>query len=900
MYIDKLIKKEVITLLVSVSVLVIIFIGVTYAKFLSVDKGQDTVINMGDLNISFCKDTTCDTTYTNIGQVIGTKVENGVTVPASIYPFKNDGSYSNETPYIFKIENTGSLDSTVKIKLKEDASFTPSGDYSSYARLTSKYADHLKVAIRKIILYEDTGYQIGDVDMNGIVNKKDANLILDSLPTFTDLQKRLADFNRDGTINTSDSSAIYDMVYNRGTSNAFEKIYTYTFSELEDGVIWKNEIIKSGASVAYSLWLYLDETTPNDAQNTFFIGNIDVEGEFIPKNTIFCTTNTELTQGAEYVNGQYTYRYMQEGKSSSSGLAWQNITSDGWGVQLTDKASTDAVNSEVCTYINNKPIVSMSFMFASSKATTLDVSKFDTSKVTNMSNMFASSQATTLDLSNFDTSNVTDMYKMFSFNQATTLDLSNFDTSKVTNMDFMFTDTIATNINVSNFNTSKVTSMIFMFQNSKATTLDVSNFNTSKVTNMFGMFMLSQATTIDVSNFNTSKVTNMTQMFLNSKATILDVSNFDTSNVTDMSGMFSDSQSTTLDVSGFNTSNVTNMSNMFSRSQVTTLDLSSFNTSRVTNMNGMFNASTLLTTIYASDKFNTYNVMYSTDMFTGCTKLVGGSGTKYNSSYINKTYARIDGGTSNPGYFTDIADKDIPAPNSFATDSWKTIIKAVRNNNISKYKVGDTRTIDMGTYGTHTLRIANKSTPSECSTSGFSQTACGFVLEFADIITKHNMNPSGTYKGTQYDYGWNKDGWPATSMRTFVNNDIYNAIPSEIKNAIIDTTVVSGHGSTSGETNFISTDKLYLLSPKEIYTNFSGNDTAKDLTRTLDYYTSIGVTESNYSGAIKKNGTSADYWWLRVANSNSTYSFHCVIGIGYYNHFNAYYSYGIAPAFRLG
>ena len=894
MYIDKLIKKEVITLLVSVSVLVIIFIGVTYAKFLSVDKGQDTVINMGDLNISFCKDTTCDTTYTNIGQVIGTKVENGVTVPASIYPFKNDGSYSNETPYIFKIENTGSLDSTVKIKLKEDASFTPSGDYSSYARLTSKYADHLKVAIRKIILYEDTGYQIGDVDMNGIVNKKDANLILDSLPTFTDLQRRLADFNRDGTINTSDSSAIYDMVYNRGTSNAFEKIYTYTFSELEDGVIWKNEIIKSGASVAYSLWLYLDETTPNDAQNTFFIGNIDVEGEFIPKNTIFCTTNTELTQGAEYVNGQYTYRYMQEGKSSSSGLAWQNITSDGWGVQLTDKASTDAVNSEVCTYINNKPIVSMSFMFASSKATTLDVSKFDTSKVTNMSNMFASSQATTLDL-------------------------SNFDTSKVTNMDFMFTDTIATNINVSNFNTSKVTSMIFMFQNSKATTLDVSNFNTSKVTNMFGMFMLSQATTIDVSNFNTSKVTNMTQMFLNSKATILDVSNFDTSNVTDMSGMFSDSQSTTLDVSGFNTSNVTNMSNMFfgsqatslnvsnfntsnvinmsgmfSRSQVTTLDLSSFNTSRVTNMNGMFNASTLLTTIYASDKFNTYNVMYSTDMFTGCTKLVGGSGTKYNSSYINKTYARIDGGTSNPGYFTDIADKDIPAPNSFATDSWKTIIKAVRNNNISKYKVGDTRTIDMGTYGTHTLRIANKSTPSECSTSGFSQTACGFVLEFADIITTHKMSDTNTNVG----------GWPATTMRTFVNNDIYNAIPSELRNAIIDTTVVSGHGETSGETNFTSTDKLYLLSTAEVWAQGSSNtiskDTARDNTRQLDYYKNLGVTTSNYSGAIKKNGTSASYWWLRAANSNTGNNFYGVATGGDWGDSYSSYTRGVVPAFRLG
>ena len=192
MYIDKLIKKEVITLLVSVSLLVIIFIGVTYAKFLSVDKGQDTVINMGDLNISFCKDTTCDTTYANIGQVIGTKVENGVTVPASIYPFKNDGSYSNETPYIFKVTNTGSLDSTVKIKLKENASFTPSGDYSSYARLTSKYADHLKVAIKKKILYQDTGYQFGDVNMDGLVNLQDVNLVLQAATenaTLTDVQK---------------------------------------------------------------------------------------------------------------------------------------------------------------------------------------------------------------------------------------------------------------------------------------------------------------------------------------------------------------------------------------------------------------------------------------------------------------------------------------------------------------------------------------------------------------------------------------------------------------------------------------------------------------------------------------------------------------------------------------
>ena len=511
-------------------------------------------------------------------------------------------------------------------------------------------------------------------------------------------------------------------------------------------------------------------------------------------NMYFCKTNDTLTQGLLYVNGQYTYAYKQENKYKDvipvRGYVWSNITEDGWGVKLTDRKSTDVVTSKVCIYINNKPIISMSGMFALSRASSIDLSSLNTTNVTNMSDMLANSKTIILDLSNFDTSNVTNMSGIFSGSQATTLDVSNFDTSKVTNM----------------------------------------------------------------------------------------------------SNMFSGSQATTLDVSNFDTSNVTNMQSMFERSQATELDLSNFDTSKVTNMERMFSYATNLKTIYVSDKFNIDNVTSSDKMFTSSTNLVGGAGTKYDANHVGKTYARIDGGTSNPGYFTDIADKDIPAPNSFATDSWKTIIKAVRNNNIGKYNVGDTKTVDLGTYGTHTLRIANTSTPSECSTSGFSQTACGFVLEFADIITTHKMNDTDTNVG----------GWPATSMRTFVNNDIYNAIPSEIKNAIIDTTVVSGHGSEDTE-NFTSTDKLYLLSPKEIYTDFSHTyDTAKDLTRTLDYYTAQGVTTSNYIGAIKKNGTNVYYWWLRAADSYNNIDFLCVHPSGYYINFNANIADGVAPAFRIG
>ena len=233
-------------------------------------------------------------------------------------------------------------------------------------------------------------------------------------------------------------------------------------------------------------------------------------------------------------------------------------------------------------------------------------------------------------------------------------------------------------------------------------------------------------------------------------------------------------------------------------------------------------------------------------------------------------------------------------PTQFEKDSWTAIVANVKANKISQYNVGDTKEVDMGTYGTHTLRIANTSTPSECSTSGFSQTACGFVLEFADIIAEHKMNDTNTNVG----------GWPASSMYTFVNNDIYNAIPSEIKNAIIDTTVVSGHGSTSGETNFTSTDKLYLLSTAEVWAQGSSNtvstDTARDVTRQLDYYKNLSVTTSNKSGAIKKNGTSASYWWLRAATSSSTYNFLSVYNNGGWANDPASISRGVAPAFRLG
>lgn len=109
------------------------------------------------------------------------------------------------------------------------------------------------------------------------------------------------------------------------------------------------------------------------------------------------------------------------------------------------------------------------------------------------------------------------------------------------------------------------------------------------------------------------------------------------------------------DFTNLDTSAVTNMEHMFSDCvYLASLDLSNFDTSAVTNMESMFNNCNSLTTIYASENFVTAQVTSSNIMFGAMsTNLVGGAGTVWSSSNpTDKTYAHIDGGISNPGYFT--------------------------------------------------------------------------------------------------------------------------------------------------------------------------------------------------------------------------------------------------------
>ena len=317
----------------------------------------------------------------------------------------------------------------------------------------------------------------------------------------------------------------YNSCYNFFISSKSEEELTEDDKTQADSVCKGNGIPEYGFSTSYVIALSIR------------MGSV-TEQELIDSNVINPNPQEiiKYKPGTEYVNGQYTYRYKKRviyytDASAGVHFEWQSISDDGWGVSLSDRLSTEAVTTDLCTYINDIPIVSTSNMFTGSRAASIDASSFNTSMVKDMTYMFAGNISASLDLSNFNTSNVTDMSFMFYGNKSTSLNLSSFDTSNVTTMEGMFSGSKATSLDLSNFDTSNVTNMIGMFAESAATNLDLSSFDTSNVIYMGSMFAESAATNLDLSSFNTSNVSNMTAMFRGSTANSLDLSNFDFSNI---------------------------------------------------------------------------------------------------------------------------------------------------------------------------------------------------------------------------------------------------------------------------------------------------------------------------------------------------------------------------------
>lgn len=253
-----------------------------------------------------------------------------------------------------------------------------------------------------------------------------------------------------------------------------------------------------------------------------------------------------------------------------------------------------------------------------------NLSLVDFSDVTNASYMFAScSGLTTLNLSSMDTSNIKTISNIFySCNNLTSLTISSWNTVKIENMSFAF------------------------YGCSSLRKLDLNSWDMSTVTTTTRMFgNCSALTDLQVDSWNTPKLTNTTYMFYGcSGITSLDLSQWDVSNVTTTAYMF------------------------YNCTGLQTLNLTTWNTAQTTSMAYMFSGCQALTTIRADKQWSVAKVVNSSSMFSGCVKLKGD--IVFNSSYVDKTYAKITG-----GYLTG----PIEPPTLAANYSWYQSLSNNRN-----------------------------------------------------------------------------------------------------------------------------------------------------------------------------------------------------------------------------
>lgn len=174
-----MINREIKITIGVVAIVSLIFIAMSYAIFKVDTTGNTDTIKFGDISLAFCKDSTCDSTISDIGNVIGTEKDaNGNTVYSKIYPVSDPSTasdWNNLKPYIFTLTNDGDIPLYVSLYLEKDPTAgTIVSDGVEYSEFVSD--DEVKIAIGEgtstptINLYSDK------VDADG--NHKIASNIL--------------------------------------------------------------------------------------------------------------------------------------------------------------------------------------------------------------------------------------------------------------------------------------------------------------------------------------------------------------------------------------------------------------------------------------------------------------------------------------------------------------------------------------------------------------------------------------------------------------------------------------------------------------------------------------------------------------------------------------------------
>lgn len=153
------------------------------------------------------------------------------------------------------------------------------------------------------------------------------------------------------------------------------------------------------------------------------------------------------------------------------------------------------------------------------------------------------------------------------------------------------------------------------------------------------------------------------------------------------------------------------------------------------------------------------------------------------------------------------------------------------------YKIGDEVPLDLGKEGLINMQVA--AFDADILADGSGTAAISWVAKNPPK-TKMAMNATAV----------NADGWSASAMRTYCNNELYNMMPQEVHNIIREVSKLSD-GGNANKTLLTTTDKVWLPSHTEMGVSFK---------YTVD---GQGVTYKLFETAENRAFGSSEEWYVR-------------------------------------
>ena len=136
----------------------------------------------------------------------------------------------------------------------------------------------------------------------------------------------------------------------------------------------------------------------------------------------------------------------------------------------------------------------------------------------------------------------------------------------------------------------------------------------------------------------------------------------------------------------------------------------------------------------------------------------------------------------------------------------------------------------------------------------------------------------------------NKGGWEESDMRRYLNEEVIELLPDELRKIIKPTKIVQVWDGKRRETE----DKLFLLSRTQVFGKHENYEAIEPSDSQIDIFKSPRerVKECEEVEEVY-------YWWLRSPSSGFSSGFCLVYMDGAVRYYNAGYLCGVAPAFCI-